>query len=305
MGLPTAALRFLVREHRRKPLGSAVLTLGRQCVYATYQDLLDICRDEGVVPAELPADVPRHTSIPAWHGTPRERYTSDVAVFRTLGAAEVLALDCSAFEGAELVHDLNQPVPGHLASRFDLVFDSGTLEHVFDVRTALMNVGQMVKRGGRVIHLSPCNNFANHGFYQFSPTLLIDYYEANGFAALQAYVAEFSPSERDSVPWQLFRLDLRRQPVVMRSRRRLLVVFVAEKAAGATVDRIPQQTYYRQLLAADPGAAGSLGAMSSRVQTLGWLKRLVPERLKAILRQWLGRDPHQKPWGATRRDTFR
>ena len=145
MGLSRAAVRFLVREHRRKPLGDTVLTLGRQCVYATYQDLQDICRDEGVALAELPPDVPRRSNMPAWRGTPRERYTSDVAVFRTLGAAEVLALDCSAFEGAEVIHDLNQPLPEHLASRFDLVLDAGTLEHVFDVRSG--RDGRRIERG--------------------------------------------------------------------------------------------------------------------------------------------------------------
>lgn len=305
MGLPRAALRFLVREHRRQPLCGAVLTLGRQCVYATYQDLLDICRDEGVTPTELPGDVPRHTNIPAWHGTPRERYTSDVAVFRTLGAAEVLALDCSAFEGAELVHDLNQPLPDRLASRFDLVLDSGTLEHVFDVRTALINANRMVKPGGRVIHMTPCNNYANHGFYQFSPTLLIDYYEANGFDGLQVFVAEHSPGDRDSLPWEVFQIDPRQQSVMMRSRGRLLLLLVAEKAAGATVDRIPQQAYYRQLFTPAALAAGAGGAASARGATLGWVKRFMPERVKAILRPWLGRDAHQKPWGATRRGTLR
>jgi hypothetical protein len=122
-------------------------------------------------------------------------------------------------------------------------------------------------------------------------------------ADLQVFLVEHSPADRDSVPWEMFEIDPRRQPVMMRCRRRLLLLFVAEKTAGATVDRIPQQAYYRQLLT--PAATATADAASERRGVLGWVKRLLPEWLKAILRPWLGRDPQRKPWGATRRGSLR
>jgi SAM-dependent methyltransferase len=300
MGLSKPALRFLVREHRRKPLRGSMLTLGRQCVYATFDEFLRICRDEGVSPVELPADAARRTNVPAWLGTPLERNTSDQAVFRSLGLAEVLALDYSDFEGAELVGDLNRPVPEQLASRFDVILDSGTLEHVFDVRAALTNVGQMLRTGGRVIHITPCNNFANHGFYQFSPTLLADYYAANAFADLQVFVAEETGPHYESSAWELFQFESQRQPVLMTSRRRLLLLVVAEKTPQSTVDRVPLQSYYRQMF--DPWNGEELG--DAVRDTSAWketLKRILPVRVKTFLRRWLLRDPQRKPWGAKRR----
>ncbi|MFA9270643.1 MAG: hypothetical protein ACEQSX_07785 [Baekduiaceae bacterium] len=89
-----------------------------------------------------------------------------------LGATDVHALDASDFEGADLVHDLNVPVPDAWHEQYDVVIDGGTLEHVFDFPTALPSAIQMVKVGGHYLALTPSNGDLGHGFYQFSPELL-------------------------------------------------------------------------------------------------------------------------------------
>jgi len=40
-------------------------------------------------------------------------------------------MDFSAYEGADLVHNLNQPVVKSLEGRFNFILDGGTTEHVF------------------------------------------------------------------------------------------------------------------------------------------------------------------------------
>ncbi len=298
MGLSRAALRFLVREHRRKPLHGSVLTLGRQCVYATYQELLDICRQEGVSPTALPPDVDLQSNIPAWRGTPLEENTSDVAFFRLLGAGDVHALDFSDFEEAEIILDLNKTVPDELTCRFDVILDSGTIEHVFDMRSALMNIGRMLKPGGRVIHVTPANNYANHGFYQCSPTLLIDYYAANGYADLKAYVAEEVSRGNQPGPWELFEVNVRRQPVVMMSNTRLLAILIAEKSASSTVEKTPLQSYYANVFAPADSKDGVDDEESDSLARK--LKRLIPTPLKTFVRRYLLGGTHRKPWGLKR-----
>lgn len=292
MGLSRAAIRFLVREHRRRPFGPSLLTLGRQCVYARYAELQAVCREEGLSPRELPGE--HVTNLLAWEGTPRAQNASDADLFHLLGVEHVQALDRSDFEGAELIWDLNVPVPEHLWSRFDTLLDSGTLEHVFDVRTALMNANRMLKPGGRIIHMGPCNNYANHGFYQFGPTLYWDYYTANGYADIRVFVAEETKAEYEDSGWELFEIDPRQQPLSMVSRRRLLVICHAEKRPGATVDRIPVQSYYRASEVADNGAQPAV----SRLQRL---KNLVPLPLRHLVRKHLLGQRRGKPWGSIRR----
>jgi hypothetical protein len=94
------------------------------------------------------------------------------SVLEAFGAEEVVSVDASDYEGASYVHDLNCPVPMDLEAKFTVVIDVGTLEHVFDFPTAIRNLMRMVQVGGMLILVTPTNNEAGHGFYQFSPELL-------------------------------------------------------------------------------------------------------------------------------------
>ncbi|SKA92558.1 hypothetical protein SAMN02745166_01914 [Prosthecobacter debontii] len=119
-------------------------------------------------------------------------------LFKAIGAEKVDSMDISDYEGASIIHNLNQPVPDHLKLAFDVVFDGGTLEHVFDYPTALKNALSMVKPGGWFLAITPSNMWCGHGFYQFSPevfrTILS---EVNGFKlkmmafALSTYKKEY------------------------------------------------------------------------------------------------------------------
>ena len=88
-----------------------------------------------------------------------------------LGAREPASLDHSDFEGSELVHDLNDPIPAELRASRSLVWDGGTLEHVFNFPTAVRNAMELTDVGGHLLLMSPANNWMGHGFYQFSPEL--------------------------------------------------------------------------------------------------------------------------------------
>ena len=112
-------------------------------------------------------------------------------LLRILGASEVEAMDFSPYEGAQIVHDLNQPIPTEWHQRYDTIFDGGTLEHVFDFPTAIRNCMQMLKPGGRFISVTIPNNWCGHGFYQFSPELFYRVFApANGFSVVEMYIAE-------------------------------------------------------------------------------------------------------------------
>ena len=103
---------------------------------------------------------------------------SDHAFFSLIGFDEVRSVDLSDYEGADYVFDMNQPGLGELiGSEFDLVFDGGTIQHIFDVR----NIFSVTRTGGHVIHHVLTNNYVDHGFYQFSPVLFFEYYHANRF----------------------------------------------------------------------------------------------------------------------------
>lgn len=183
MGMTLESCRFLVEACQAGLVPGRVLTLGRQSLWVGPERLVELL---GMVfPGALPAEGPRW--LAALNPLPRRFET----FLRLLGASTVEAADASAYEGAELLHDFNQPVPGDWEQRYDLVLDGGTLEHVFNVPVALANCMRLLRVGGRLLLFTPANNYCGHGFYQFSPELFFRVFtEENGFELerLQAVV---------------------------------------------------------------------------------------------------------------------
>lgn len=99
----------------------------------------------------------------------RDRYCEPI--IERLGAKTVDSLDASDYEGASIIHDLNNPIPAKLKKRYSLVLDGGTLEHVFHFPEALKTCMNLAEVGGHVLLCLPANNEMGHGFYQFGPDL--------------------------------------------------------------------------------------------------------------------------------------
>ena len=111
--------------------------------------------------------------------------------FKYLGAEEISAMDFSDYEGASILHDLNNPIGDELKEKFTFVLDGGTTEHVFNFPVALANAMEMVEVGGHLCIITGGNNFLGHGFYQFSPELFYRALNAeNGFEVKRLIAAE-------------------------------------------------------------------------------------------------------------------
>ncbi|WP_127112674.1 class I SAM-dependent methyltransferase [Shimia sediminis] len=79
------------------------------------------------------------------------------------------SLDFSDIEGAEYVHDLSKPVGKDLRQKFDVIYDGGTTEHVFDIAASLRNVHKMLKDDGIFISCVGTDGWFGHGFFQVGP----------------------------------------------------------------------------------------------------------------------------------------
>jgi hypothetical protein len=164
-------------------------------------------------------------------------------LFRRLGADVVDSLDASGYESATFVHDLNRPVPGELRGRYSAVLDGGTLEHVFNFPVALAGCLDCVAVGGHYLAITPTNNWAGHGFYQFSPELYFRVLsEENGFTLRCMLWRAQSPGAR----WyQVTDPDALRRRVERNGVGRVLLYVAARRIAQVDVlARPPQQSDY-------------------------------------------------------------
>ncbi len=118
--------------------------------------------------------------------------------FEALGATTVTSLDISDFEGAELIHDLNSPVPEKWAENYDLIYDGGTTEHVFDIATCMDNLNTLLAPNGVICACSPGNNWFAHGFYQFGPEVVYGYWKHGcGYEVLDCVMLTEMPRDKE------------------------------------------------------------------------------------------------------------
>lgn len=229
MGIDAACLDYLM-HHRDKIKGRA-LQLGRQGAHFFNGDEF-IYAQVVFRKHDKDSDI-----LKVFEGAP---HTENF--FKYLGAEEVDSMDYSPFEGASIIHDLNDPVPEELENQFDFIFDGGTIEHVFDVKSTMQNIRKMLKVGGTFMSVNCANGHLGHGFYQFSPEFYRTVFsKQNGFNILSVKLAELHP-----IP--IFH-DLPDHPFGSRQLINtgvtpLYVCFAAEKVEEVPINRNLQQSDY-------------------------------------------------------------
>lgn len=228
MAIDTTDLYFLLREAKERPFHGAVLTFGRQDVTLNAPSFRRLLARLDAQPAGVLPDHPGPMT--------------DIELLRALGFSDVQNLDINAYEGAEVLHDLNSPdVPAAARDRYDVVFDRGTSEHVFHTPNMFVAAANLVRTGGRIIHLSPSTNHMDHGFFMFTPRLFHAFYTANEF--------ELERLELVRYPWldrrptiESYRYDSSRPCVGPAGRlddAAYQVFCVARKTPSSTADRAP------------------------------------------------------------------
>jgi SAM-dependent methyltransferase len=241
MGISRSAIRVLLREAERVDMTGRVLELGMQDVFATRAELLETMQEFGRKPVRHASQLLSRKEILA-----KAEWVSDIYFFQALGFSDCKALDVSAYEHADILFDLNQAeTPPELVDQWDVVFDGGTIEHVFHTPNALANIFRFLKTGGRVIHMAPSSNHMDHGFYMFSPTLFWDYYKANRFDVNVCQIIRYT---RDGGPWEISEyIPGALTPVSLGGLDDALymVLLIATKTAQSTCDAIPQQGFYQ------------------------------------------------------------
>jgi len=233
MGVATGALPFILQEGTSLPWRGTALTLGRQEI--------------GFGAAAL-AQAAAACRYALREGEADAAPLSDRQLFHRLGFEALHVMDVSAYEGADLLLDLNtRELPPEHLGRFDLILDGGTLEHVFDVAQALRNLCRLVRVGGRIVHISPMSNCADHGFYSFSPTLFQDFYAANGFEIRRIALVRLDAAGPAGA-WEYTQY----QPGTLGTLGALpagahFLVACVRRLAQSRFDVTPVQAYYRDL----------------------------------------------------------
>lgn len=175
MGINTSFARLLARAKTQGTVFSDTLTIGRQSLTIPSQEVPGLASQLGLTAfANIAEDSFAEGFLKSF-----------------LCASSVRSMDYSAYQDADIVHDLNQPIPDELRGAFDTLIDGGSIEHIFDIKQVLSNYMGLVKRNGNIFLMTTANNLCGHGFYQFSPEFFYRVFDpSNGFETLEVALIE-------------------------------------------------------------------------------------------------------------------
>ncbi len=286
MGIARGMARLLLAEAQKRPFSGSVLQLGRQDIYFNRAQL-----DEWA----------------GWHGltlggnTETDGPIDDAGFFRALGFSCIHSLDIRPEQNSDyFIHDLNREIPGNLRGFYDLVFDGGTMEHVFDSVAVLKNIHRLLKVGGRVVHGSPCNNHGfDEGYHMYSPSFFWDFYVANQYRIDTCYIVEQRGVSRKGLRSEEWNIYLYPGPqswkyVPVKSYREPLSTFLVATKLGDFVDvvlplqhgaKIPNRAKKKAL----KEEARRIKRLHRRSQPQGTLQRLKARMASPLLFFWTKR----------------
>lgn len=259
MGITRNMFDLLINEAKSGRFkGKTVLQLGRQTIFFSPKEALIRMRNMGFHSPEYESFLNKRSLI------------NDEDLFRLLGFSVVESIDYSSYEGATHIWDLNLPIPEELKERYDLVFDGGTMEHVFNPIQVLANVHDLLRPDGIIIHQNPVHNYVDHGYFTFSPTFFYEYYEANKYKIMNALLLECNSLY--SKNWRTYRYTkglFAKASNGVFGKKLITNWFEAQKQLISTKGVVPQQSIY----------------------TIPWIKGIKKDLPKNRIREFLKKIP--------------
>jgi len=237
MGVTRALLEIFFKcSHDAFFKGKKILTLGKIYPFLADSDF-DLCRSQGY-------SLSRSKSAFA-----------ETLFLDSLGAESLESLDVSSYQGADIIADLNHPLAVSLLSKYDVVFDAGTLEHLFDLKTSLTNIFSLLTVGGIYYSGVVCSGWVDHGFYQFSPTFFVDFARHNSdclelvdLLVADVYGARF---------WSYLSLGPQQKKILFSSDLKLGVIGVLKKTNDRDLRFDVMQSKYLNVYASGKDVLGS------------------------------------------------
>ena len=261
MGIDNFAARMILHEHRHRPIKGTILTIGRQSVGFTGEEM-----DHLLIVTGTPSRKRVYEVDQATVGVSRAKpYITQESFFGAFTDAKVLSLDVSDYEQADIVCDLQGAIDKKHHGIADFIYNGSCLDNIFDPAAAMRNMSRLLKPDGRVYHFEQGNSHPT-AYLKYSADWFMDFYALNEFNDCKVYIADkpnslgvplVNPKE---IPPRRSEFDIvvySYNPYVenaggpgydcssVEAFSRYEIHCIAEKSKVSTDDRTPIQKHYR------------------------------------------------------------
>ncbi|MBL7861584.1 MAG: hypothetical protein JNJ65_10500 [Cyclobacteriaceae bacterium] len=275
MGITKNCSRFLVYARAKGVSYERAIMLGRQVLYVNKDEFIDQIKHYSVASSEMAMSLPF------------EKFAEPL--FSILGATRIDSIDYSDYEGASIIHDLNQPLPQFLQKKYSIVFDGGTLEHVFNFPQAIKNCMDMLEVGGHFLSITPTNNLCGHGFYQFSPELFFSVFsEKHGFVIKLLAMGVEQDAEGITEWYQVNDPKTVKRRVTLRNSQPTHIMIIAQKITDTeNISLQPIQSDYEMVWEVFSSQKNDIPIKHER-KVIYYYRKYMPSFLKQVVRKFVG-----------------
>jgi len=191
MAINAATLEMLLKSASQSEGPKRLACLGYPDMLVTDAQLIALCGADILDRVRFRDDF---AAILQWHGLTGQlvHVAESQSLFAAVGITADF-IDIRASRGCEIEADLNQPLPGELCGRYDLIYDGGTTEHCFNIGQVMRNILKLGKVGAYIVRNNPLNYY-NHGFFNFNPTFYHDFYTQSGNRIASEFYGLHGPS---------------------------------------------------------------------------------------------------------------
>lgn len=275
MGITKNCSRFLVYARAKGVSYERAIMLGRQVLYVNKDEFIDQIKHYSVASSEMAMSLPF------------EKFAEPL--FSILGATRIDSIDYSDYEGASIIHDLNQPLPQFLQKKYSILFDGGTLEHVFNFPQAIKNCMDMLEVGGHFLSITPTNNLCGHGFYQFSPELFFSLFsEKHGFVIKLLAMGVEQDAEGITEWYQVNDPKTVKRRVTLRNSQPTHIMIIAQKITDTeNISLQPIQSDYEMVWEVFSSQKNDIPIKHER-KVIYYYRKYMPSFLKQVVRKFVG-----------------
>jgi SAM-dependent methyltransferase len=273
MGITKNCVKFLMYAKRNQVNYEHTIMLGRQTLFANAEDINRLLKYFNINPSVSRNDYGHFSET----------------LFHALGAADVDSLDYSDFENATIIADLSSPLPDYLKERYTVVFDGGTLEHVFNFPIAIKNSMDILKIGGHFISITPANNQCGHGFYQFSPELFYSTFAPKHGFKIKTLAVAIELPDIGVADWYAVKDPsvVKRRITITNSHPTYLLVIAEKIRSTEGLILMPMQSDYQNIWDVHHSIKNDIPIQSENILVHTY-RKYVPEPIKKIIRSFRG-----------------
>jgi len=164
------------------------------------------------------------------------------SVYSCLGFTTYKCIDLDGRHGS-LVLNLNKDFKMfyNYAETFDLVVNMGTTEHCFNQAQCFVNIHNLCKENGIMIHCLPTQGTVNHGFYCYHPQFFTALASANKYDLLGMWLTIDEEDDLFSYSSELIQLLFNKTPT--KRQATLFSIFIKRSSNDFVIPFDPSYSY--------------------------------------------------------------